>query len=149
MLNHVCFSGEKRILITSQASLLMKRHRVTGGRGYLRLSGGNLMVETGHFPSWPRMEMRRPCVSSSQMLSTVPALPSVMITALPISSVWACSNSPRIVHARSFVTGMMGVPQIERIEVGGGVSLKDVEVMISARQCYVGGTASYAMGHAG
>jgi hypothetical protein len=44
---------------------------------------------------------------------------------------------------------MMGVPQIERIEVGGGVSLKDVEVMISARQCYVGGTASYAMGHAG
>ena len=28
------------------------------------------MVETGQFPSWPRMEMRRPCVSSSQMLST-------------------------------------------------------------------------------
>src|SRR6185312_10621946 len=141
--------GKSGYLITSPASLLMKRRRVTGGRGYLRLSGGNLMVETGHFPSWPRMEMRRPCVSSSQMLSTVPALPSVMITALPISSVWACSNSPRIVHARSFVTGMMGVPQIERIEVGGGVSLKDVEVMISARQCYVGGTASYAMGHAG
>jgi hypothetical protein len=37
---------------------------------------------------------------------------------------------------------MMGVPQIERVEVGGGMSLKDVEVMISARQCYVGGTAS-------
>jgi hypothetical protein len=34
----------------------------------------------------------------------------------------------------------MGVPQIERIEVGGGLSLKDVEVMISARQSYVGGT---------
>jgi hypothetical protein len=44
---------------------------------------------------------------------------------------------------------MMGVPQIERIEVGGGVSLKDVEVMISTRQCYVRGTASYAMGRAG
>src|SRR6187402_2234281 len=31
------------------------------------------MVETGHFPSWPRIEMRRPCISSSETLSTVPA----------------------------------------------------------------------------
>src|SRR5258705_7422516 len=30
------------------------------------------------------------------------------ITALPISSVWACSSSPRIVHARAFTSGMAG-----------------------------------------
>jgi hypothetical protein len=47
------------------------------------------MVETGHFPSWPLIEIRRPCISSSQTLSTVPALPSVRITALPTSSVCA------------------------------------------------------------
>ena len=69
------------------------------------------MVETGQLPSCPRIEMRRPCISSSQTLSTVPALPSVRITALPTSSVWARVNSPRIVHARSHD----GVPQIRRI----------------------------------
>jgi hypothetical protein len=57
-------------------------------------------VETGQLPSWPLIEMRRPCISSSPTLSTVPALPSVRITALPTSSVWARVNSPRIVHAR-------------------------------------------------
>jgi hypothetical protein len=66
----------------------------------------NLMVETGHFPKWPRIEIRRPCRSSSQTLSTVPAFPSVRITALPTSSVWACSNSPRIVDARTFAVGI-------------------------------------------
>src|ERR1700737_3062986 len=64
------------------------------------------MVETGHFPSWPLIEIRRPCISSSQMLSTLPAFPSVRITALPTSSVWACSNSQRIVVARTFTVGM-------------------------------------------
>jgi hypothetical protein len=52
-------------------------------------------------------------------------------------------------RARAFLRGWHdGVPQIERTEVGG-LSLKEVEVMISARQSYVGGTASDAMGHAG
>jgi hypothetical protein len=47
----------------------------------------NLTVEIGHFPSWPWIEIRKPCISSSQILSTVPAFPSVRITALPTSSV--------------------------------------------------------------
>src|ERR1700736_4035473 len=64
------------------------------------------MVEIGHFPSWPRIEIRRPCNSSSQTFSTVPALPSVRITALPTSSVCACSNAPRIVDALSVTVGM-------------------------------------------
>jgi hypothetical protein len=66
----------------------------------------NLMVETGHFPWWPRTEILNPCISSSQTLSTVPAFPSVRTTALLISSVRACSNSPRIVVARTFAVGM-------------------------------------------
>jgi hypothetical protein len=37
----------------------------------------NLMVEIGHFPTWPLIEIRRPCNSSSQTSSTVPAFPSV------------------------------------------------------------------------
>jgi predicted enzyme related to lactoylglutathione lyase len=49
----------------------------------------NSMVEIGHFPWWPPIEIRRPCISSSQTLSTVPAFPSVRITALPTSSAWA------------------------------------------------------------
>lgn len=65
----------------------------------------NLTVETGHFPSWPLMEIRRPCISSSQTVSTVPAFPSVRITALPTSSVWARPNSLRIVAAWSFAVG--------------------------------------------
>ena len=98
------------------------------------------MVETGQFPSCPRIEMRRPCISSSQTLSTVPALPSVRITALPTSSVWARVNSPRIVHARSFTAGMMVFHKSEG-SFGGGLSLKDAEVVTSARQRYVHGTA--------
>jgi hypothetical protein len=46
----------------------------------------NFIVETGHLPSWPRIEIRRPCNSSNQTWSTVPALPSVKMTALPTSS---------------------------------------------------------------
>jgi len=34
----------------------------------------SLIVETGHLPSWPRIEMRSPCRSSSQTGSTVPAI---------------------------------------------------------------------------
>jgi hypothetical protein len=37
----------------------------------------------------------------------VPAFPSVRITALPRSSVWACSSSPRIIGARAFTVGMV------------------------------------------
>jgi hypothetical protein len=37
-----------------------------------------------------------------------------------------------------------GVPQIRR-SFGGGLSLKDVEVVTSARQRYVDGTASHAI----
>src|ERR1700738_1972681 len=69
----------------------------------------NLMVEIGHLPSCPRIEIRRPCNSSSQTFSTVPALPSVRITALPTSADCACSNAPRIVDAESF-TVRMGDP---------------------------------------
>jgi hypothetical protein len=65
----------------------------------------NLMVATGHFPWWPRIEIRRPCISSSQTLSTVPAFASVRTTALPTSSVWACTNSLRIETARTFAAG--------------------------------------------
>jgi hypothetical protein len=74
----------------------------------------NLTVDTGHFPSWPRIETRSPCISSSQTLSTVPAFPSVRIAALPTSSVWACSNSPRIVDARTFTVGMDDLQEFER-----------------------------------
>jgi hypothetical protein len=38
---------------------------------------------------------------------------------------------------------MMCVPQIGRIEFGGGLSLKDVEVVITSRQHYVEGTSSW------
>src|ERR1700738_3264471 len=69
----------------------------------------NLMVEIGHLPSCPRIEIRRPCNSSSQTFSTVPALPSVRITALPTNSVCACSNAQRIVDTLSF-TGGLGDP---------------------------------------
>ncbi len=102
------------------------------------------MVETGQFPSWPRIEIRSPCISSSQTLSTVPALASERITALPTSSVWARSNSPRIVHARCFTAGMM-VFQKSGGSFGGDVPLNDVEVVTSARQRYVDGTASHAI----
>ena len=37
----------------------------------------NFMVDTGHLPSWPLIEIRRPWDSSSQILSTVPAVPLV------------------------------------------------------------------------
>src|SRR5258707_11882119 len=65
-----------------------------------------LMVDMGHFQSWLLMEIRKPCISYSETLSTVPAFPSVRMTALPTSSVWACSNSPRIVDAWIFSFGM-------------------------------------------
>src|SRR5258705_371916 len=48
------------------------------------------------------MEIRRPCSSSSQTPSTVPALPSVRTTAFPTSSDCAFSNALRITDARSF-----------------------------------------------
>jgi hypothetical protein len=67
----------------------------------------NLIVETGHFPSWPLIEIRRPCNSSSQTFSTVPAFPSVRTTALPTSSDRASSSAPRIVNAWSFAVGMV------------------------------------------
>ena len=70
-------------------------------------------------------------MSSSQTLSTVPASPLVRITALPISSVWACSNSPRIVDARTFAGGMGDpVSEFERV----GLHLKGAQVMTGARQ---------------
>jgi hypothetical protein len=34
------------------------------------------MVEIGHFPWWPAIDIRRPCISSSEIFSTVPAFPS-------------------------------------------------------------------------
>jgi hypothetical protein len=37
----------------------------------------NLMVESGHRPSWPRIETRSPSNSSSHIFSMVPAFPSV------------------------------------------------------------------------
>src|SRR4051794_33536533 len=66
----------------------------------------NLIVETGHFPMWPLIETRRPCTSSSQTFSTVPAFPSVRTTALPTSSDRAASSAPRIVNAWTFAVGM-------------------------------------------
>ncbi len=48
--------------------------------------------------------MTRPCDSSSQTRSTVPALPLVRTTALPTSSISACSKAPRIVDARIFAS---------------------------------------------
>jgi hypothetical protein len=52
----------------------------------------NLIVEIGHFPSCPLIEIRRPCNSSSQTLSTVPAFPSVRITALPTRAALKCRS---------------------------------------------------------
>src|SRR5258708_26520356 len=72
------------------------------------------MVEIGHFPSWPPIEIRRPWNSSSQTFSTVPAFPSVRTTALPTSSDWASSNAPRITDARSFTDGM-DVSEVRRV----------------------------------
>src|SRR6266699_3464653 len=97
----------------------------------------NFTVETGHFPSCPVIEIRRPCNSSSQTFSTVPAFPSVRITALPTSSVWACSNAPRIVDARTFAVGM-GNPGIG-CEAGRGLPLKGAKVVTGARQTGVKG----------
>src|SRR3989440_5865172 len=64
------------------------------------------MVETGHLPSCPLIEIRSPWSSSSQTFATVPAFPSLRITALPTSSFSACSNSQRIAEARSFGVGI-------------------------------------------
>ena len=67
----------------------------------------------GPFPIVALDRDSQPCISSShQTLSTVPVFPSVRITALPTSSVWACSNSPRIVDARTFAVGMG--PRVKR-----------------------------------
>ena len=66
------------------------------------------------------------------------------ITALPTSSVWACSNSPRIVHARTFAAGMMVIHKSGEL-FGGGLSFKAVEVVTSMRQRYVDGTASHSV----
>src|SRR5215471_15333014 len=66
----------------------------------------NFMVDTGHLPSWPLIEIRKPWCSSSQILSTAPAVPLVRMTVLPTSSVDACSNSARIAVARAFAAGM-------------------------------------------
>src|ERR1700687_2738602 len=60
---------------------------------------GNLMVETGHFPSCPLIKIGKPCNSSSQTFSTVPALPLVRATDLPISRERASSYALRIVAA--------------------------------------------------
>jgi len=56
---------------------------------------------------WPLIETRRPCTSSSQTFSTVPAFPSVRTTALPTSSDRAASSAPRIVNAWRFGVGMV------------------------------------------
>src|ERR1700740_3511668 len=63
------------------------------------------MVETGHLPSWPLIEIRRPCNSSSQTFSTVPAFPSVRTTALPINSDCAALYSFKIFEAWRFTDG--------------------------------------------
>src|SRR5947209_13282830 len=63
------------------------------------------MVETGHFPSWPAIEIRRPWSSSSDTLTTVPAFPSIRTTALPISSASDCCNACRITDARCLALG--------------------------------------------
>src|SRR6266702_6253936 len=65
------------------------------------------MVETGHLPSWPLIEIRSPCNSSSQTFSTVPAFPSVRTTVLPINSDCALPYSFKIVDARSFTGGIV------------------------------------------
>jgi hypothetical protein len=57
------------------------------------------MVETGHFPSWSLIEIRKPCNSSSQTFSTVPAFPSVKATDLPIRRERASWYALRIVAA--------------------------------------------------
>src|SRR6266545_1131391 len=98
----------------------------------------NLMVQIGHFPSWPLIEIRSPCISSSPTLSTVPAFPSERITALPTSSFWACSYSPRIVDARSFTVGI-GDPEPE-FERGAMFAFEGGQVVTRVRQTGVNGT---------
>src|SRR6266550_3580045 len=104
----------------------------TPARTYAVSPCANLTVETGHFPSCPLIEIRRPCNSSSQTFSTVPAFPSVRITALPTSSVWACSNAPRIVDARTFAVGMGDTES--HGEAGRGLHPKVAKVVTGARQ---------------
>ncbi len=65
----------------------------------------SLIVETGHFPSWPLIEIRRPSKSSNQTFSTVPAFPSVTI-----SSDCASPNAFMIADARSLTNGI-SVPE--------------------------------------
>jgi hypothetical protein len=48
------------------------------------------------------IEIRKPWNSSIQMASTVPAVPSVRVTALPTSPASASSNAWRIVNAQRF-----------------------------------------------
>src|SRR6267154_3166679 len=92
----------------------------------------NLTVEIGHLPSWPLIEILKPCISSSQTFSTVPAFPSVRITALPTSSNWACWNSPRIVDARIFTVGIGDFESwFERV---GVLHLKGAQVVTDTRQ---------------
>ena len=100
--------GERRLVDCCQQRAL----------GSLQAVCANLIVEIGHFPSCPLIEIRRPCISSSETLSTVPAFPSVRITALPISSVWTCSNSQRILDARTWAVSMGdSVSEFERAGV--------------------------------
>src|SRR5258707_6505558 len=64
------------------------------------------MVETGHLPSLPLIEIRSPCNSSSQTFATVPAFPSVRTTVLPINSDCAAPYSFKIFEARRFTDGI-------------------------------------------
>jgi hypothetical protein len=67
----------------------------------------HLMVETGHLPSWPQTEIRKPWNSSSQTFSTVPAFPSVRTTALPTRLDCTSPKAARIVDALFFTVDMV------------------------------------------
>src|SRR5215472_1921947 len=79
-------------LVTGHAVLLHTEPLAEGDKAARRASydWANFMVDTGHLPSWPLTEIRRPWNSSSQILSTVPATPLVRMTVLPTSLVDAC-----------------------------------------------------------
>src|SRR6266516_2583315 len=105
----------------------------TPARTYAVSPCANLTVETGHFPSCPLIEIRRPCNSSSQTFSTVPAFPSVRTTALPTSSDRTSSSAPRIVSAWSFAVGMVPPKSVHAGDADLVVDAPDAAPSLSLR----------------
>lgn len=98
-----CDTSDFKAASAMAARISRSTHRIRQANCRSSQASSNLTVETGHFPSWPLMDTRRPCKSSSQTFSTVPAFPSLRTTALPTSSAWAFSKASRIAEAARLI----------------------------------------------